>query len=263
MAVAQDLLDWNTFVGDPPDIVCSGANPPRPRAASWRTIGNRETIYFTVTKMGIGMDLEGDYCKKLGGIVCPSVIHVERGRGPQCFYVSEMLDQAPMDKSLVRRIEDLLARQVWSRHPVTIPGSTYWKNETHRLFGIRVPGWVESGARCLIHGCPTMENTLVRGDEIRICDPYLRPYVPQMMEVDCGRMLQSALWWERILGDPAQKQLEPKWWSSEEIRRRAIFWCGAAAVRIQAREKMSGEPRHAVMAWCERVKLKCSSAAEI
>lgn len=54
--------------------------------------------------------------------------------------------------------------------------------------------------RCLTHGDPTIENVMLRGQEqLVLIDPIpATPAVPDLLVVDVGKMLQSAVGWESV-----------------------------------------------------------------
>lgn len=78
----------------------------------------------------------------------------------------------------------------------------------------------------LTHGDPTYENLLMRGDAVVLADPIpATPAVPDLVEVDKGKLLQSALGWEEaVRGIPRAP------WDPEDVlalgeRGVIVGWC--------------------------------------
>lgn len=70
------------------------------------------------------------------------------------------------------------------------------KLDQHRLVKL-----LKDGARCKIHGDPTIANLLYdKGKRQWVwCDPLQRDYIPDFKEVDVGKMLQSCWNYERVI----------------------------------------------------------------
>lgn len=89
-----------------------------------------------------------------------------------------------------------------------------------------VPMMLFPGHSGLTHGDPTYENLLMRGEAVVLADPIpATPAVPDLVEVDMGKLLQSALGWESIVrGVPRAP------WRPDEVlalgnRSVIIGWC--------------------------------------
>lgn len=158
-------------------------------------------------------------------------------------------------------IENLLEDRVWC-HPSVDYDTTGQENyiEFHKRLGWEVPEWAIPTKFCRTHGDPTVSNCMVRRDgRIVLIDP--RPprcYVPQCREADMGRILQSALGWETAAyGIPKAEYVSPTFWFSPDVRNKAIFWCGAAAVRILHQELKREKQNTKIIQWCEETRDKC------
>lgn len=169
---------------------------------------------LSVVKRGpeevVAQGMLADY---IGPKVCPYVTRfVADG------YEMEIL-QPPLarDDIALKAVYDLLSHEVWPRRP--------WRRfylddrgwlEPLRLWSMRV-SWITPALHeiypvepldgyCLIHGDPALSNLMQRANhEIVVTDPMPRlPYrteIPSRREVDLGKLLQSAMGWERMLGE--------------------------------------------------------------
>lgn len=175
---------------------------------------------LSVVKRGpeevIAQGLLADY---IGPKVCP---HVTRFLADG--YEMEVL-QPPVfrDFTALTKVYDLLKREVWPRRPWTrfyaanLQGG--WR-EALLLWSLN-SGWITQAIHevyptepadgyCLIHGDPALSNLMRRQDgwSIVLTDPMPRlPYrneIPARREVDLGKLVQSAMGWERILGEPLE-----------------------------------------------------------
>ena len=131
----------------------------------------------------------------------------------------------------------LLQQHVWCREGREQPR---WVGSFQERFGLMPPGWV-SERTCLIHGDPTRGNLAWRGSEQEfvLLDP--KPVgrgIPSFRSVDIGKMLQSLMGWEMVLGDFEEWCLPhfPLQNLSDDEMRRAIFWCAVHFMRIRQRE---------------------------
>jgi hypothetical protein len=129
----------------------------------------------------------------------------------------------------------------------------------HNSLGLVVPEWALDEP-CLIHGDPTIDNTLctVTG-KIRIADPIPphRLIRPSIKAIDHAKLLQSLLGWEIVLrGNPDVQFNWPEFMLSYETARRAVFWGIVALKRIVIRNKDSNAG-----AWAEEVSRELERCA--
>jgi hypothetical protein len=206
-----------------------------------------------IIKTGKECQQEGAYCQYLGPLICPIVYGIIPNG-----YVMEKLEPAPRTPTLLLNIEDSLNKFIWHRQATPSSLDTDWREELKK-YGVETPDWVISDKQCLVHGDPTVSNALIRGNSIVMCDPRPpRNYIPQFVETDMGRILQSMWGWEIIAyGASFSNFIPPKFWSNETYRKRAIFWCGAAAARIEYLERSRGY-RSNILRWCEDIRSACN-----
>jgi hypothetical protein len=178
----------------------------------------------------------------LGEDVCPKILSFN-----DTSYVMEYLQPTkPLERSI--RVQELfLNAYVWNRGLDDAPyakqiGDESWRSELAESIGIEVPDWALD-VPCLIHGDPTLDNTLLTKEGlIRIADPIPphRLVRPSIMAIDHGKMLQSLLGWEVVLrGMPKVDYIFPEFLEHYDIARRAIFWCIVALKRIALRNNTS------------------------
>lgn len=200
----------------------------------------------------------------LGSEVCPRIVMVAEG-----FYVMEWVEPIAAERinsmpGILGIIEDLLLARVWSRD-----GSIYarpqWRRELSEQMGQEVPDLGFDEDWNLVHGDPTLCNVAVRPyeEQLVLLDPRPpRRGVPPLRCVDQGKMLQSALGWERAAyGWPVPPCDDLTFYHHDDELRRALFWCCVAAHRIAAREKDHVGPRSSVLRWCNRVEQGCRDVA--
>jgi len=198
-----------------------------------------------VLKTGRSERERGEYCLELGGDICPHVYgFVEDG------YIMETLQRADRDdQRLLIAMERALHRHVWF-----LPGAEKdWLTPLRQR--IECPAPPDHGPARRTHGDSTVSNAMRRGDRtLVIIDPLPpRPHVAECPEADMGRLLQSALGWEVLMyGDEDMLWDPPEFWFDDQLRRAALWWCGATARRI-----MIGETRPVVLAWCVAVAERC------
>jgi len=212
--------------------------------------GNR--LIEAVVKTGTECLQEGSYCQYLGDDVVPKVYALIPDG-----YVMERLAPAPYTEDLLLRIETLLEHKVWNRPALPSTMDSDWRDHL-RLYGVETPDWVVPTDYCLVHGDPTVSNTLVRGTTLMLCDPRPpRVFIPQCRESDMGRILQSLFGWEEIAYDaPHIDWWLPKFYRDLVYKRKAIFWCGAAAARIEYLERSRGK-RPKILRWCNQIRSIC------
>ena len=213
--------------------------------------GNK--LYPAVVKLGPEAQQEGSYCQFLGDQVCPKIFAIIPNG-----YVMEGLESAPRTHNLLRKIEKLLGEEVWVRPALPSSMDTNWWDKLKK-YGITVPEFVFTNQTCLVHGDPTASNVLIRNKEIILCDPRPpRDYIPQYRETDMGRIVQSIFGWEEVAYRAERISWDkPDFWHNEEQRRRAFFWCGAAAARIQYLEENRPNSRETIINWCKYVRGQC------
>jgi len=213
--------------------------------------GNR--LVEAVVKTGTECLQEGSYCEFLGPDVAPFVYgSISNG------YVMEKLEPAPRTRNLLRNIEKLLETRVWNRPALPSTMDCDWR-ENLRKYGVETPDWAVPTEFCLVHGDPTASNALIRGNDLILCDPRPpRDYIPQCRETDMGRILQSYLGWEEIAyGAEHILWNRPDFYDNTQWRKKAIFWCGAAAARIEYLEH-SRNNRVRILHWCQEIRRLCS-----
>jgi hypothetical protein len=221
------------------------------------------------SSMEQNLHYQARYCKHLGEIICPRII-----RPTLTGYVMERLtpmrypkDVACADQVLLNMV-DALAKHVWAHDVAPGRGNETWKE--HLI--LWADAWVYDVRSVLkklypcamlqmrIHGDPTLSNFMWRvpDKEFVIADP-IEPVgkVPGLLEVDLGKMLQSALGWE-ALTVTGWVHLLPRHalvdavlnGFSEVSRKRAWFWCFIHLLRTIPYSK--ARTRHDVVQWAEQ-----------
>lgn len=217
------------------------------------TTGNSGNhLLKAVVKIGAGCQQEGAFCQHLGGDVTP-VIYAVIPDG----YVMEALEPAPRHPELLRLIEAVLMKKVWNRPALPITNDIGWRAAIEK-YGVKVPDWLDATEPCLVHGDPTASNALLRQYDVILCDPRPpREFIPQSRETDMGRILQSYYGWE-VAAYGAYDTIfkRPHFVDDPIYAPRAMFWCGAAAARIEYLER-SRESRPNILHWCKQVRELC------
>jgi hypothetical protein len=176
----------------------------------------------------------------LGEKVCPRILSID-----DVSYVMEYLHPAEPYLQSIRNQEFMLENLVWKRSLDDVPyakqiGDESWVRELEKTVGVRVPEWALDEP-CLIHGDPTLDNTLVtKTSGIRIADPIPphRLVRPSIRAVDHGKMLQSFVGWEEVLrGAPHIEYAWPRFMEDYETAQRAVFWSMVALKRIALRNR--------------------------
>lgn len=225
--------------------------------------GNR--LRPAVIKTGPGCQQEGAFCQYLGPQIAPEIYTIFPDG-----YVMEALASAPRSFDLLHRMETVLRAYVWNRPALPSTDDTDWRHNLAK-FSVDVPDWVVPTEFCLVHGDPTASNALIRpiispglptGPDPRIilCDPRApRNYIPQCRETDMGRILQSYYGWEvAAYGATPARFLEPYFMCEHQYARKAKFWCGAAAARIEYQERLRANPNRSILDWCLETRAKCN-----
>jgi hypothetical protein len=174
----------------------------------------------------------------LGEQVCPRILSMDTTG-----YVMEYLHPTNVDSYIIQELEVVLQHKVWKRTLEDIPyakqiGDESWRGELERSIGVMIPDWALD-TPCLIHGDPTLDNTLRnRRGFFRITDPIPphRLIRPSIRAIDHGKMLQSFLGWEVVLrGIKHTRYYWPRFMKDYDTARRAVFWCMVALKRIALR----------------------------
>lgn len=201
-----------------------------------------------ITKRGQGVREQGALCVALGPHVAPRIYDLLVDG-----YEMEILEQCPVhDETILSIVYDRLYKSVWSREDIVPVWNGGWLAPLH--------AWARSTAPWLIysineqypvepvygynpiHGDPTIANVMMRGDHHVITDPMprmrYRAEIPNRIEVDLGKLVQSAAGWENHLGCPHALVREEDLilnMLDDTLRRRALLWAGIHLARIAAR----------------------------
>jgi len=182
---------------------------------------------------------QAEFMLFLGEQVCPRILSVD-----EIGYVMEFLQPARIFVDSVWAQERFLYKNVWTRSLEDVPfakiiGDDTWHGELSRTIGIDVPEWAINEPICLIHGDPTLDNTLmINNGSIRITDPIPphRLVRPSIRAIDHGKILQSFLGWEVVFrGMPRVEFMWPSFMLDIDSAKRAVFWCMVALKRIALR----------------------------
>jgi hypothetical protein len=179
---------------------------------------------------------QATYMMFLGEGICPKIFAIN-----DTGYAMEYLQQpGEFQPFALWDTEYLLEKCVWNRRLEDSPfakliGDLSWKDVQKSQIGIEVPDWALD-IPCLIHGDPTIDNTLkTNGNGIRLTDP-IPPHrlnKPSIKAVDHGKILQSMLGWEVVLrGIPRIDYAWPKFMGEYNSARRALFWAMVSVKRI-------------------------------
>lgn len=211
----------------------------------------------TITKFAPDAAFEGAFCQHLGKEVCPEVISVSPGQ-----FTMERLESAPRHLSLLRDIESLLEKSVWSR-----PSQNYDVSgqmnfiEFQKSMGIETPEWAIPTEFCLIHGDPTVSNAMVREDgSLVLIDPRApNGHIPSWKAVDMGKILQSFFGWEEVAyNEEPVRYLRPLFMLDHRLEKQARFWLGYHAARIQQLERSRNLNRPHILRWCAEIRGMCN-----
>lgn len=218
-----------------------------------------------VIKIGSECQQEGAYAQLLGPDVCPEVYAIIPNG-----YVMEKLEPLEYkDSELLIGLAQKLEKYIWNRPALPSSLDSDWRDNLKK-YGIETPDWVMPDEYCMVHGDPTVSNVLVRRtgkvfhtlSELIFADPRPpRDYIPQCRETDLGRLLQSKMGWEVVAYSAKPVPYVEPLWRSQLERQRAIFWCGAAAARIEYFEKSRDDkPRYRphILEWCRSIRKVCN-----
>jgi hypothetical protein len=193
----------------------------------------------------------------LGEQVCPRILSMDTTG-----YVMEYLSPTWSHVLNISSQEEFLEQLVWNRSLEDIPfakqiGDESWRGELEKSIGVTVPDWALD-TPCLIHGDPTLDNTLLdKWAFTRITDPIPphRLIRPSIRAIDHGKMLQSLLGWEVVLrGIPFIQYEWPRFIQDYDSARRAIFWAMVALKRIALRNNTSNAGK-----WAEQMAKELES----
>lgn len=157
---------------------------------------------------------QGLLADHIGEKVCPRIIRFI-GDG----YEMELLHPpVTRDADALKIVYEILLREVWPRRS----WNRYYRDDTGwrqplLQWSMKVP-WITAAIHeiypaepvdgyCLVHGDPALSNLMQRANrELVITDPMprlaYRTEIPSRKEVDHGKLVQSAMGWERMLGEP-------------------------------------------------------------
>jgi len=174
-----------------------------------------------VRKCAPSVQDQASYCMELGQKVCPKILSIGID-----FYEMEHLNSIPraaLERSphlqclLLIYAQLVLKENVWNRPPSPLAEYKTWYEELLKWAVDKDFYWITDQQiqelyftnpipkKCMIHGDPTLANVMLRRNgDIILIDP-IQPYlkIPQLADVDRGKLLQSATGWEH--------QLDPVW----------------------------------------------------
>lgn len=220
-------------------------------------LGFSDASISVVKRGGLEVSAQADLCIHIGERVCPEIYRIVPGG-----YEMEMLEPAPR-RGVVQLAEVVqrLRSEVWDR-PEFVPHarSPQWLELQRRWCALNAVWLVDSLHRlyptepvdgyCLIHGDPALSNLMVRGEYLVLTDPMprlaYRAEIPNLPEVDCGKLVQSACGWERMLGVESSLWNEPQTLLGmipEEMRDKAVFWGAVHLARVALRARTKDKQR--------------------
>jgi hypothetical protein len=185
----------------------------------------------------------------LGEKVCPKILSVN-----DISYVMEFLYPVMPDAYSLLDHELMLEKLIWNRSLDDVPyakqiGDNSWISELEKTIRVTVPDWALD-TPCLIHGDPTIDNTLVTKEGCtRIADPIPphRLIRPSIKAIDHSKLLQSLVGWEVVLrGAPYVEYAWPKFMEDYDTAMRAVFWGMVALKRIALRNSTSSAGKWAI-----------------
>lgn len=108
----------------------------------------------------------------------------------------------------------------------------------------------------LIHGDPTLANLMQRSNgDLVVTDPMprleYRKEIPNRVEVDLGKLLQSAMGWERMLGchNSLWQQPELVLNIAGDLKRETLLWGAIHLARVSLRAP--GRGHHKIATWAK------------
>lgn len=221
---------------------------------------------ISVVKRGMECRTQGILADHIGSEVCPKIL-----RFCDDGYEMEVLSTAPHRGQLAMvTVFGKLVTQVWPRPPFQPEWLGGWLKPLYDW--AKMAPWIlpilpklyweeppESYHYSLIHGDPALSNLMLRGDHtLIITDPMprmeYRAEIPSLKEVDMGKLIQSAMGWERMLGCDAANSM---WEDQEEVLRlipethqaKAMLWGAIHLARVAIRAPKKG--RWKIAGWAE------------
>lgn len=174
----------------------------------------------------------------LGPEVCPKILAVtETG------YMMEYLEPYEPNIDTLLYIETFLDSYIWDRSLADAPytktiNDESWRLELANTINVKVPDWALDKP-CLIHGDPTLDNTLFASRPfMRITDPIPphRLIRPSIIAIDQSKILQSFLGWEYVLRGRTNPQFNwPRFMEDSIMAYQATFWTMVSLKRIALR----------------------------
>lgn len=213
------------------------------------------TIEHAIVKHTNDAIREAEHCRILGKEVCPHVY-----ASTQSLYAMEQLFDLTSNQIATgpRMIYTMLKEKVWWRPDFALR-ERGWKQQLEKRFSITVPREIDEEVWCLTHGDPTVANLMCnKNAQLRLIDPRVADFMPSFRSVDCGKIMQSLLGWERVLAN-----LEPTEWIDPPIfvENNVLWWTAVHAVRINYRESRRKTPRTDILAWSLHVSMECGRAS--
>jgi len=188
------------------------------------------TVTEAVVKTGdvLSIGAEVRYAQMLG--VGPEILGSWDGGYATC-----RLRGTP-NSSWLLSARELLETRVWCHAAPTVDHT--WREDLLARLGVVAPNWIVDEETRLIHGDPTLGNTIVQDGMAYLIDP--KPPgrgIPSVASVDRGKFLQSMLGWERLKsGHWWPEQISPLADLEDLDLARAVWWCGVHLARIVQRE---------------------------
>ena len=174
----------------------------------------------------------------------------------------ELLNPSPhRTSSTLLSVQAILETKVWDREPYR-NWTREWLEPLHswasdsgafhiaEVIPLVYPEEPEDGYR-LIHGDPTLANLMIRSNgEWVLTDPMprltYRQEIPNRVEVDLGKLLQSAVGWERMLGYESSCWDQPDLvlrTLSRDMRMKTMLWGAIHLYRVSRRALVKGTLR--------------------
>lgn len=224
-------------------------------------LGFSDAKLAVVKRGGQEVHAQGLLADYIGQKVCPEVYRfVENG-----YEMEILVPPYSRERDALSEVYSMLSRDVWPRRPYNrfyqdhsgwlIPLMT-WSNTAPWTTQAIADTYLSEPTEgyCLIHGDPALSNLMQRQNgELVITDPMPRlPYrreMPSRKEVDLGKLVQSAMGWERILGE--QSSL-PSMWQDVDVlmsmlplseTKPALLWGAIHLARVAIRAKTKQNSR--------------------
>ena len=222
---------------------------------------------LSVLKRGPGVYEQAQLILELGPAIAPKILHVDNNNNNNTYEMEMLYPLRTYSLDVIIRMYGLLRDFVWLR-PTSYDGNL-WMNKLHQ--------WAELGdgaisrlivrcypepeseyrkEQCMIHGDPTMANAMMRSPhELIITDPaprtLTRMEIPNLREVDIGKLVQSAHGWEALQGAGEVEDQEEEFvdtvLKTDVEKSRAYLWAAIHLERLSRRATMKKDAR--VYAW--------------